>query len=118
MSLLLSDEEFENYCEEDYFFGAEETKSFNKVYALVIYDITDNKKRTRFAKFMNGFGTRVQKSCFEVMIPEAAFKKMMKGIGKYPKAEDSVRVYRLTGKSQVYKWGRDGPMEEDEVIIL
>lgn len=117
MSLLLSDEESENYLE-DYFFGVEESRRSTKVYALVIYDITDNKKRTKFAKFMNGFGTRVQKSCFEVMVPESSFKKMMKKIGSFPEADDSVRVYRLTGKSQVYKWDRDGSMEEDDVIIL
>ena len=55
---------------------------------------------------MNGFGTRVQKSCFETVLLLPAFKKMLKGIEKYCAAEDSIRVYRLTGKSQVYQWGR------------
>ena len=108
----------ESILSEDYFFGAVEGKSKQKVYALVIYDIIDNKKRTRFAKFMNGFGTRVQKSCFETVVPLPTFKKMLRGIEKFCSDEDSIRVYRLTGKSQVYQWGREGPKEEEDVIIL
>ena len=109
----------EENVQEDYFFGGTEgTAGCKKVYALVIYDIIENKKRTRFAKFMNGFGTRVQKSCFEVVISVAAFEKMMKGIGKYCTAEDSIRVYRIQGKGQIYQWGKAGPKEDDEVIVL
>ena len=103
---------------EDYFFDTENDKRKHKVYALVIYDIIDNKQRTRFAKFMNGFGTRVQKSCFETMVPMSSFRKMLRGIEKFCGDEDSIRVYRLTGIDQVYQWGRKGPPEEDDVIIL
>ena len=116
MSRLPFDEE---NVQEDYFFGsAEGTLGTKKVYALVIYDIIENKKRTRFAKYMKAFGTRVQKSCFEVVISLPAFEKMMKGIGKYCAEEDSIRVYRIQGKGQVYQWGRMGPKEEEEVIVL
>ena len=116
MSRLPFDEE---PVQEDYFFGgAEETTGHKKVFALVTYDIIENKKRTRFAKYMNGFGTRVQKSCFEVVISLPSFEKMMKGIGKYCDSEDSIRVYRIQGKGQVYQWGKAGPKEEEEVIVL
>ena len=113
---------FSNVCEEyfgeDYLLEDKEIKHKQKVYALVIYDITENKKRTRFAKFMNAFGTRVQKSCFEAAISLSTFKKMLKSIEKYSNDEDSIRVYRLTSKSQVYTWGKEGVVEEDEVLIL
>ena len=102
---------------EDYFFGAEGGGRPN-VYALVIYDIVDNKKRTRFAKYLNGFGTRVQKSCFEVAVGRSVFDRMLKGIGKYCGEDDSIRVYRIQGKSQIYAWGREGPAEEEDVIVL
>ena len=116
MSRLPFDEE---NVQEDYFFGGTEgTLGCKKVFALVIYDIIENKKRTRFAKFMNGFGTRVQKSCFEVVISLPAFEKMMKNIGKYCESEDSIRVYRIQGKGQVYQWGKAGPKEEEEVLVL
>lgn len=38
------------------------------MYILVIYDIVDNNRRVKFAKKMNGYGFRVQKSAFEAMI--------------------------------------------------
>lgn len=113
--LPLDDEE----SQDDYFFGdSEEKKRKNKVYALVIYDIIENKKRTHFAKFMQGYGTRVQKSCFEVIVSASSFDKMLKNIEKYCDNEDSIRVYRLQGKSQVYQWGTVTPIEEEEVIFL
>lgn len=119
MSLLSSDEEYEEEIfGEDYFFEKETQTHKAKVYALVIYDITDNKKRTKFAKFMNGYGTRVQKSCFEVALSLSAYNKMMKKIGRYCDEEDSIRVYRLSGKNHVYTWGRMGIIEDEEVIIV
>ncbi len=126
MNLLSLDEE--NFSEpvdceeeifgEDYFFNEKTAERKIKVYALVIYDIIENKKRTRFAKFMNAFGTRVQKSCFEVALPLSGYNKMMKHIGKFCGEEDSIRVYRLSGKNHVYTWGKMGIIEDEEVIIV
>ena len=114
MSRLSSDEEYEEEIfGEDYFFDNTTENHKAKVYALVIYDIINNKKRTRFSKFMNAFGTRVQKSCFEVSLPLNAYNKMMKHIGKYCDSEDSIRVYRLSGKNHVYTWGRMGIIEDE-----
>lgn len=119
MNRLSSDEEYEEEIfGEDYFFDTPNNTRKAKVYALVIYDIINNKKRTKFAKFMNAFGTRVQKSCFEVALPLASYNKMMKHIGKYCGSGDSIRVYRLSGKNHVYTWGRTGVIEDDEVIII
>ena len=103
----------------DYFFGdSDEKKRKNKIFALVIYDIGANKKRTQFAKLMNGYGTRVQKSCFEVIVSASAFDKMLKRIGGYCQDGDSIRVYRLQGKSHVYQWGKDNVIEEEEIVVL
>lgn len=55
---------------ENYFWNTEEENSIKKLYILVIYDIVDNKRRVRFAKKMNGYGFRVQKSAFEAMVTE------------------------------------------------
>ncbi|MBR2216151.1 MAG: CRISPR-associated endonuclease Cas2 [Selenomonadaceae bacterium] len=116
---LSVEEDAEDILEEDYFFGDTESRvGSHKLYALVIYDISDNKKRTQFAKYMQAFGTRVQKSCFEVVLGQPAYNKMMKGIGRYCGAEDSIRLYRIPGKSQVHQWGVAGPLEEEDVIVL
>lgn len=55
---------------ENYFFEAEKEKSPDKVFVLIIYDIVDNKRRTKLAKYLQGFGFRVQKSAFEAVIPK------------------------------------------------
>lgn len=116
MSRLPSDEDV---VSEDYFFCCgEKTSSDRSVYALVIYDIVENKKRTKFAKYMKGYGNRVQKSCFEVLISQRKFEKLLNGIGRYCGEEDSIRIYRIHGKSQVYQWGRTNFSEEEEVIVL
>ena len=41
---------------ENYFFEAEKEKSPDKVFVLIIYDIVDNKRRTKLAKYLQGFG--------------------------------------------------------------
>ncbi len=47
---------------------------------LVIYDIADDKRLHKVAKTMEDFGTRVQKSKFEMELTETQFKKLMKKI--------------------------------------
>ena len=45
---------------DDYFFETTEFESKeNKLYILIIYDIIDNKKRNRLAKFLQGYGFRI-----------------------------------------------------------
>jgi len=39
---------------------------------LVTYDISDNKRRTKLATFLEGYGRRVQKSVFECFLTQAA----------------------------------------------
>ena len=121
MQLFMNRSEFDDKWEQ-YILGdeydAEDIAKGKKVYALVIYDIVDNKRRTRFAKVMEGYGKRVQKSGFEVRIPEKKFQELLKLIPKYCTSEDSIRVYRITGDNLVYKWGADiGYLSEDVVIF-
>ena len=65
---------------ENYFWNTEEENSIKKLYILVIYDIVDNKRRVRFAKKMNGYGFRVQKSAFEAMITENLYRRLLHDI--------------------------------------
>lgn len=86
---------------------------------LIIYDIVDNKVRTKFAKLMEGYGTRVQKSAFEAKLTAKQYKKLLKQIPEYCSGEDSVRVYKIIGKSQVTSFGiHEIEDEEDDVIVI
>ena len=52
-----------------YFNLSEEEREFAKqktMFCLIIYDIRSNKRRLKLSKLLEGYGVRVQKSCFEV----------------------------------------------------
>ena len=77
---------------ENYFWNTEEIKTEKKVYILVIYDIVNNKCRTDFAKKMNGYGFRVQKSAFEAMVSERAGEVNLFGINQEIKNEEVIII--------------------------
>ena len=113
MSRLLFDDE-------DYYFQINEALEDDKQFVLIIYDIVDNKKRIKFSKMLEGYGKRVQKSAFEAMLSSKSYNKLMEEIPKYVSVrstEDSVRIYRITGKGKVISWG-DTPEPEEDVILI
>ena len=88
---------------EDYFFSTvEENTQEKKAYVLIIYDIVDNAKRVRLAKFLQGYGFRVQKS----------------EIGVYVDEEDSIRIYKIVGQGQVTILGKNEKVQNDDCIII
>lgn len=61
---------------------------------LVVYDIADNRRRTRLAKFLEGYGRRVQESVFECFLSLDEMKRLHRQIERRVKAdEDNVRFY-------------------------
>lgn len=64
---------------------------------LIIYDIVSNKRRTKFSKLLEGYGIRVQRSCFEVYLSKSNCKKMKKEIIEfYSKNElDNIIIYPI-----------------------
>ncbi len=104
---------------EEYFWNTKERTSSKQLFVLVIYDIVNNKRRTKFAKEMNGYGFRVQKSAFEALIDEALFVKLQRVIPTLiNEQEDSVRIYRMTGYGEVNLFGLNSKLESEEVMIL
>ncbi len=104
---------------DNYFFDTfDEKVNDSKVYVLVIYDIIDNKKRLKLVKYLNGFGFRVQKSCYEAKLSKKAYDKLMSGIGKYADEEDSIRIYKIIGNGQVTVYGRQQEIEDEDVIVI
>lgn len=103
---------------ENYFWNAEKS-SGNKVFVLIIYDIVDNKRRNAFAKMLNGYGFRVQKSAFEAMITDRLYKQLLSKIPQsIDPSEDSVRVYRIYGYGEVNMFGVNDKIQSDDVIIV
>ena len=67
---------------------------------LVSYDISNDKVRTKFAKFLSKFGFRLQYSVFEIHNSEAVLSNIENEIQNvYMKAfteEDSVIIFNLS----------------------
>ena len=91
---------------ENYFWNTEILCDKKKLYILVIYDIVDNRRRVAFAKKMNGYGFRVQKSAFEAMITENLYRKLLAEIPHLiDNTSDTVRVYKIRGNGEVNLFG-------------
>lgn len=107
---------------DDYLFDTneneEKTSRNTKYYVLVIYDIVDNKKRTKLAKIMKSFGFRVQKSAFEARLTESKYAKMLSKLYPIVESDDSIRVYKLRGTGVVTVIGKEFSIEDEEVIII
>ena len=104
---------------EDYFFSTvEENTQEKKAYGLIIYDIVDNAKRVRLAKFLQGYGFRVQKSAFEALISFSLYNKLLREIGVYVDEEDSIRIYKIVGQGQVTILGKNEKVQNGDCIII
>jgi CRISPR-associated protein Cas2 len=62
----------------------------------VAYDIQDNRRRGHLAKLLLRYGTRVQKSVFELQLEEKDLPSLLRRIERIINPDrDSVRIYRL-----------------------
>ena len=96
----------------------EEPKKKDEAFSLLIYDIVDNAKRIKFAKFMESYGIRVQKSAFEIRINKKKFEEMLSKIPAFVEKEDSVKLYKIRGNGEVYCWGNARREISKEVMII
>ncbi|MBF0121389.1 MAG: CRISPR-associated endonuclease Cas2 [Desulfobacterales bacterium] len=90
------------------------------MFIVVTYDIVNDKRRTKLAKMLSDFGSRVQKSVFEFNITEKQYLDLQNLIDKkIDHEEDSVRYYVLCGKclNNIQISGM-GTVKEDENVII
>lgn len=75
---------------------------------VVIYDISDDKRRRRVFNLLEGYGQRVQFSAFECVLNDRKFEELRSRLIKVVKMnEDSVRFYPISKHTlgQVIVWG-------------
>jgi CRISPR-associated protein Cas2 len=64
---------------------------------LVVYDIPNDKRRTKLANFLEGYGRRVQYSVFEIFITLDEMRILHQKVKKLVvPAEDDVRFYWIS----------------------
>jgi CRISPR-associated protein Cas2 len=77
-----------------------------KVY-LVVYDVSDDRRRARLAELLKDYGFRVQKSVFECRLEPAGLTEMQKRLAtRIDRVRDSLLIYPLchecrTGRTEL-----------------
>lgn len=102
----------------EYFFDTVEVEKSDKFLVLIIYDISDNKRRNKMAHYLESFGFRVQKSAFEAILNKKLYEKLLREITYYIDTDDNVRVYKINGHGEIKTFGDSISTQEEEVIIV
>lgn len=88
---------------------------------LISYDISDNKLRTRFMKYIMKFGHRLQYSVYEIDNGRTVLNNIHKEIETkwIPKfgEEDSVYIFMMSETCKIVRCGY-AKHEEDDIIIV
>ncbi len=88
---------------------------------VVVYDIPDDKRRTKLSNFLEGYGTRVQWSVFECFITLDEMRVLHEKVKKLVKsAEDDVRFYWLSPEagSMVLTIGSEKPQPPPKYYVI
>ncbi len=105
-------------------YSLEEYKVMHKVgnrtyLILIIYDVTDSKRRYRIAKKLKGYGEWVQRSAFECHLTLKQYEDMIKDILPYFEFDkDLLRIYKLTGQADVRTWGKIEETKDEDLLII
>ena len=88
---------------------------------LVSYDISDNKLRTRFSKFLSKFGYRLQYSVFQIDNSERLLKIISSEINNNFKTKfeetDSVIIFNMNNNCEITRYGYAKNEESDYFIV-
>ena len=89
---------------------------------IISYDISNDKKRTRFAKYLERVGHRIQYSVFEIDNSPRILDNILVDIeNRFMKQfdqEDSVYVFNLSASCTVVRYGYAKNEETDCKIII
>lgn len=89
-----------------------------KTFVLIIYDISDNGRRTRFASLLSGFGYRVQESAFEAILAKRHLVRLLDRVTRFVRPEDNIRIYKLRGTGAVTFFGPGGLPSADDMEFV
>jgi CRISPR-associated protein Cas2 len=90
---------------------------------FIAYDISDDKTRTKFCKFLKKFGRHLQYSLFEIQNSQRVLDKILTEIElKYKKKfkiTDSILIWNLTENEEkrILRYGYAVHEEEDLVVF-
>ncbi|MDJ0597490.1 MAG: CRISPR-associated endonuclease Cas2 [Crocosphaera sp.] len=88
---------------------------------LVVYDIPDDRRRTKLSKFLEGYGTRVQLSVFECFISLEEMRQLYERVQKRVNPdEDNVRFYWISKENmgRTLSIGGEIPQSPPNYIVI
>lgn len=88
---------------------------------IISYDISNNKKRSKFNKFIKRFGRMIQYSVYEIDNSERILNNIIteinnKFINEFDET-DSVYIFKMGRSCEIHKFGYP-KHEDDELIII
>ena len=88
---------------------------------IVSYDISDDKLRTKFSKYLSRFGHRIQYSVFEIdnskRIIDNIVNDLTNNFEKRFSQEDSVIIFKMSSSCEILRYGYAKNDEKDFFII-
>jgi CRISPR-associated protein Cas2 len=91
------------------------------MFYVISYDVPDDRRRQKIADVLEGFGTRVQKSVFEVHLEPSHYADLRRRLERVMNPqEDNVRLYRLCEdcRKRVEAVGTVGVTPEPTLMIV
>ncbi len=68
---------------------------------MLVYDITDEKRLTKLASYLEGIGMRVQNSTFEFDVDRKEIKKIFKKSQKFCEDGDKIFIFKIKNKEDI-----------------
>ena len=88
---------------------------------LVSYDISDDKIRARFSKYLTKFGHRIQYSVYEIDNSSLLIENILEDLdGKFKKLfseSDSVLIFNIKNDKNIVRYGF-AKHEKESIIII
>ncbi len=88
---------------------------------IVSYDISDNKKRAQFTKYLKRFGYRLQYSVFRIQNSKRILNNMIQDIeNRFSKEfddSDSIYVFHLSNTCEIKKYGYASHEDNDLIVV-
>ena len=94
----------------------------SQLMVIISYDISDDKLRTKFSKYLSRFGHRLQYSVFEIDNSTRILNNIITDLkNKYERAfsqSDSVIIFKMSSSCEIIRYGYAKNDEKDFIIIL
>lgn len=88
---------------------------------LISYDISDDKLRTKFSKFLSKFGHRLQYSLFQIRNSDRVLGNIQIKIDTYFSKQfgetDSIMVFQMSQTCKITRYGYALHDDEDFILI-